>query len=196
MFEQLSKRLTNWLIKKNAVDFEDTEIYQHGINRIFNIVLLYITSAVLGAIFNQLYQSVLFLVSLIMLRSFSGGYHASSSIKCYFLTFITVTSYLLVNNYVSLNRFIWLVLLIMFGIIIFLLSPIGTCNKPLDDIERIIYKKKTIIVWCLEFSIALIFIVLNFPDAYISIVYSHLIVSLALISEKLRSLHFKSMNNT
>lgn len=120
-----------------------------------------------------------------MLRSFSGGYHASSSIKCYFLTFITVTSYLLVNNYVSLNRFIWLVLLIMFGIIIFLLSPIGTCNKHLDDIERIIYKKKTIIVWCLEFSVALIFIVFNLPDAYISIVYSHLIVSLALISEKL-----------
>lgn len=190
MFEKLSRRLTIWLIRKKVICSKDKEIYQYGINRFCNIVLVYTTTLVLGIVFNLLYQSILFLMSFIMLRSFAGGYHASTSIKCYFLTIVTVTSFLLVDKFVVIYKFIWVGLLIMFGIIILVLSPIGTSNKPLDEIERIIYKKKTIIVWFLEFSVALIFMFFNLCDFHISIVFSHFITSLALLSEKIRNQHY------
>ena len=186
MFKHLSRQLTGWLIEKKAVDFEDKEIYQYGISRFFSILLVYTTTFVLGLTFNQFYQSIIFIISLLVLRSFSGGYHASSSINCYLLSILAVVSFLLVNKFVFFSRFVWMGLLVMFGIIIILLSPVGTSNKPLDDIEKILYKKKTIIVWCLESLVALIFLFWNFGNVYIPIVFSHFVVSIALISERIK----------
>lgn len=185
MITKFSKRLTIWLVKKKVASIDDIELYQYGINRFLNTTLVYVTTFALGIIFDQFFQSIIFLISFIKLRSYSGGFHANSSIKCYFLTIITVISSLLVNRFVSLDRFIWFGLLIVFGIIILQLSPIGTSNKPLDDIERIIYKRKTIIVWCFECLVAVFFLLVN-NQIFISIVFSHFITSLSLICEKAR----------
>lgn len=76
--------------------------------------------------------------------------------------------------------------MIVSSLVILVLSPVGTANKPLDEIEIKIYRKKTIIVWCIEICVALVLFVLNVTDIYISIVLAQVLISLALIFGKVQ----------
>jgi accessory gene regulator B len=120
------------------------------------------------------------------LRTYSGGYHASTPIRCYILTTMSITVSLSIMKFVAINNFIYLGLSILSSLVILLISPIGTPNKPLDEIEINIYRKKTIIVWCVEISVALMSFVLNVTEIHTSIVFAQVLISIALVFGKVQ----------
>lgn len=193
MFTLLADRITNYLICKNTIDDDNREIYQYGLEQIFTTALNILTTLVLGIIFGKIYQGIVFVVAFMTLRSYSGGYHASTSIRCYIFSVISIVAGLSVMKLVEVNRFVCLVLLILSSIIILVLSPIETVNKPLDEIEKIIYKKKVIFVWSIEVCIALLFIVLNITEIHISIVLAQMLIGVALILGRLQYPNFREM---
>lgn len=191
MFTSLTEKAVNYLIYKNVIDNDHQEIYRYGLGQIFSTTLNILTTLLLGIIFGEIYQSLIFVFAFMILRTYSGGYHAKTPIRCYILTAISIAAGLSVMKFILINRFICLGLLILSSLIIITLSPIGAANKPLDEIEKIIYKKKTIIVWCIESCVALLFIVFNTTEIHSSIVLAQTLVSIALISGKVQTRNFK-----
>lgn len=190
MFTSLTEKAVNYLIYKNVIDNDNLEIYQYGLGQIFSTTLNILTTLLLGIIFGEIYQSLIFVFAFMILRTYSGGYHAKTPIRCYFFTTISIAAGLSAMKFIVINRFIYLGLLILSSLIIITLSPIGTANKPLDEIEKIIYRKKTIIVWCIETCVALLFIVFNTTEIHSSIVLAQTLVSIALISGKVQTRNF------
>lgn len=191
MFTSLTEKAVNYLLYKNVIDNDHQEIYRYGLGQIFSTTLNILTTLLLGIIFGEIYQSLIFVFAFMILRTYSGGYHAKTPIRCYFLTTISIAAGLSAMKFILINRFICLGLLILSSLIIITLSPIGAANKPLDEIEKIIYKKKTIIVWCIESCVALLFIVFNTTEIHSSIVLAQTLVSIALISGKVQTGNFK-----
>ena len=190
MFTSLTEKAVNYLIYKNVIDNDHQEIYRYGLGQIFSTTLNILTTLLLGIIFGEIYQSLIFVFAFMILRTYSGGYDAKTPIRCYFLTTISIAAGLSAMKFIVINRFIYLGLLILSSLIIITLSPIGTANKPLDEIEKIIYRKKTIIVWCIETCVALLFIVFNNTEIHSSIVLAQTLVSIALISGKVQTRNF------
>lgn len=108
--------------------------------------------------------SIFYTFSFMALRSYSGGYYASTSLRCYTLTVASIFAVLSTMKSIAINRFTCLGLLVLSSVIILLLSPIGVKYKPLDDIEKIIYRKNTIIGWSVETCAALVLIVINITE--------------------------------
>lgn len=181
MFAAVSNKVTNYLICKNVIKEENREIYQYGFEQVFTTLLNAASMLLLGIVFGEIYQCIVLTVSFMALRSYSGGYHASTSLRCYILTVASISAALSIMKFIAVNRFICLGLLVLSSVIILLLSPIGTKNKPLDEIEKIIYRKKTIIVGSVETCAALIFIVLNNTEIHIAITLAQVIISVALV---------------
>lgn len=181
MFAAVSNKVTNYLICKRVIKDENREIYQYGFEQIFTTLLNAATMLLFGIAFGEIYQCIVLTVSFMALRSYSGGYHASTSLRCYILTVMSISAALSIMKFIAVNRFICLGLLVLSSVIILLLSPIGTKNKPLDEIEKIIYRKKTIIVWSVETCAALVFIVLNNTEIHIAITLAQVIISIALV---------------
>lgn len=181
MFTSLTEKAVNYLIYKNVIDNDNLEIYQYGLGQIFSTTLNILTTLLLGIIFGEIYQSLIFVFAFMILRTYSGGYHAKTPIRCYFLTTISIAAGLSAMKFIVINRFIYLGLLILSSLIIITLSPIGTANKPLDEIEKIIYRKKTIIVWSVETCVAIVFIILDITEIHIAITLAQVIISIALI---------------
>lgn len=184
MFTKLSDKIINRFICKNVIDEEDREIYNYGLNRILTVIFNVFTTLVLGVVFGKIYQIIVFLIAFMMLRTYSGGYHANTPTKCYFLTAISITAVLSVMKFVVIDELVCLGLMILSALIIILLSPIGTENKPLDEIEKMIYRKKTIFIWMIEVCVMLVFIVLNITEVSISIILAQLLISIALLLGK------------
>ena len=162
-------------------DSGNREIYQYGFEQVLTTIFNILTTLALGMLFGKAYQSIVFTISFMILRSYSGGYHAKTSIRCYFFTVMSISAALSVIKFIAINRFICLGLLVLSSVVILLLSPIGSKNKPLDKIEKIIYRKKTIIVWSVEICVAIVFIIIDITEIHIAITLAHVIISIALI---------------
>lgn len=64
----------------------DTEKYIYGINQIFVSVLNVSSTLIIGWIFSVVLEIEVFMTTYIPLRSFAGGYHAKTPLRCYLLS--------------------------------------------------------------------------------------------------------------
>jgi accessory gene regulator B len=149
LYKNISERIVKFLIKSDAIETEKSEIYEFGIesilSRIFSLILLFFVAFLLTADI----EACVFYVSFLLMRKFSGGYHASSYLSCtilYILTFISV---------VLLSRFIFPVLFTIPTLIlalclsvftIYIYAPIENPNNPIVDNKRTDYRKSAIII--------------------------------------------------
>ena len=139
----LTDKFVNNLIVKGIIKDEDKEIYSYGFRQMLVIILNLFTVLVLGIIFNQLIESILFMITYIPIRVYAGGYHARTHIRCYIFSFIMllVVLYILKIQLISALLTV-LILTLISSFTIILLAPIEDENKPLDELETKIYSKR------------------------------------------------------
>ncbi len=142
MFGDYAERIIERLILNEAIPGEDKEIYRYGIQQGIIALLNLGTTMVIGMAFGMLLESVLFLAAYIPLRSFAGGYHAKTAVRCYFFSIVMMSAVLWVMRCVIYSGLICGCLTVIFGSIICILVPVEDRNKPLDDLEKKVYGKR------------------------------------------------------
>ncbi|MBP3617205.1 MAG: accessory gene regulator B family protein [Lachnospiraceae bacterium] len=142
MFEVLSERITGWLLTNEAISREDKEIYRYGIQQGMIALLNLGTTMVIGMVFGKLLESLLFMAAYIPLRSFAGGYHAKTAVRCYFFSIVMISAVLWVMRYVMCSSLVCVCLTAVSGSMIWFLVPVEDRNKPLDDVEKVVYRKR------------------------------------------------------
>lgn len=76
-----------------------------------------------------------------VIRSYAGGYHASSTLRCYILTNIAIIVVLSAMKFITFSSTFLGCLSVMNSMVILILAPVDTENKRLDEIECIHYRK-------------------------------------------------------
>lgn len=181
MFENISERITSFLIENKVILTEDKDIYSYGLRQLFMMILNITITILLGIIFKELWQSILFSVVYIPLRSYAGGYHARTPMRCTLFSTVMVCIALLLMKFLTFTRISIVVMLIVSSLIIILLSPVEDKNKPLDDLEKIVYKKRTLIILTIEVIITIATLLLNFSSFSLCLVLSITSLSCMLI---------------
>ncbi len=88
MINKISKNVAVFFIKNNLVQEDEIDIYIYGLQLIISSILGISIILFFGIISERLTDSLIFLFCFIILRQYSGGYHANSYLKCnlYFIT--------------------------------------------------------------------------------------------------------------
>ena len=86
----ISDYLVDKMLDYHVIAEDDRIIYLYGIKEGLTILQNIIISIVLGILFNNLFQTFIFLIAYIPLRSFAGGYHAASVKKCMVYSLILI----------------------------------------------------------------------------------------------------------
>ncbi len=133
MAEWLSRRM----VERGIIKEEEQEIYQFGIRNGFIILLNVVTAFLIGLLTAKLLVVIVFTVSFMMLRSYTGGYHSDSRIFCYIgsnlVLFIPVYTEEL---FIKTSNAVLLFFLFLASVIILVLSPMHSKNRKLDEKER------------------------------------------------------------
>ena len=137
MFEVLSERVTGWLLANEAIPREDKEIYRYGIQQGMIALVNLGTTMIIGMVFGRLLESILFMAAYMPLRSFAGGYHAKTAVRCYFFSIAMMSAVLWVMRCVTYVTLVCGFLTVVSGSIIWFLVPVEDRNKPLDDVEKV-----------------------------------------------------------
>jgi len=153
------------LVANGTINAEDKEIYEFGRKYIGNMFLNVATTLGIGFIFGMVWQSLLFMALYIPLRSYAGGYHARTPLRCYIFSVISTACVLAIMKYLPCNSALLFIMASVSGATIFMFAPVGDENKPLDAMETKVFKKRARIILlaeigliCLLLALGLIFI--------------------------------------
>ena len=187
MFEAISRKITNRMIKDGVIEQDELEIYLYGMELFFTTALNMLILIVLSIIFNEFWNGITFMLAFSFLRKYTGGYHASTPVKCCFLTMGVIFAMLLAVIYLKITVVASVIWLVLSAVIILLLSPMDSDNRQLDNIEKIIYGKMVMVVWGTEILFFILLQIFGFKELSISITYAHIIIGLSLIAGKIKA---------
>ena len=161
MFTRTSETITQKLLENHSIDTDQYEICRFGIQQVLTVLLNMVTIIIVGIIVGELRQAVLFMIFYFPLRSYAGGYHAKTSIRCYVYSIFLITTVLLAIKLFVFTRPVYIFAFMASVIIIFILAPVEDLNKKLDNIEKSVYKKRTRIVTTIEGMLFIISVFLS-----------------------------------
>lgn len=183
----LSRKVGNNLVQSNIVKEEDAEIYIYGINQILVAMLNVSSALIIGLIFGTFFEVAIFLAAYIPLRSFAGGYHAKTPLRCYIFSVIMLIIVSIGMKHLYIADWVYYVFLAVAALIMIILSPVEDKNKPLDEKEHKIYKKRAVIIFTVEFVICFVFKLVNLYSLFVAMVYSFIILAFMLITGQVKN---------
>ena len=186
MMEHFAEKTIIKLVQLGSIKEEEKEIYAYGLQQGIFIILNIATTITIGYISHMLWQNILFMVAYLPLRSFAGGYHARTQLRCYLYSIILTSIVLSAVRFIPWTSFICIGLALFAGVIIFILSPVEDINKPLDQAEVIMYKKRTSIILLLEMIVILFLLLFELNNILPCITVSLLTLSVMLVLGKLK----------
>lgn len=167
MFTKTSEKIAQKLKQNDTIDDEHYEICRYGLQQGLSVLLNIVTTILIGIMLNMLWQAILFTVLYIPLRSNAGGYHASTAMRCYISSVFMMIAVLLAMKYLVIPKFICIIALMISCALIYILVPVEDVNKQLDEMEQVVYKRRTYIITALE--IIIFFVSLFFGARRISL---------------------------
>lgn len=173
--------IVQFMLKHSVIEAEDAEIYKFGFNQLIFISINLMTTVIIGILFSMIFESVIFLVSYMVVRVYAGGYHAKTQFRCYIISSLFIVLALLGVRYINWEGFASIIAITIAAVIIFKLSPVETKNKPLDDIERKIYTTKSHKRIVTIYALCIVSMLLNYEAIFKSVAMAIIILSFVLL---------------
>ncbi len=186
MIEYLAGIIADKQIKNGRIAGCDRAIYQYGYILLMETGINIMISITLGILCHTLPEVFIFLLFFVPLRSYAGGWHMAHAWQCILITNVTILFVAVGAIYFS--RYcpgeVWLVADILSCAAICVLSPIDTEAKPLEEEEKLLFRKKARMIGIGELLLNLILFFLNCNTFVYVISMSHMLLVLSLFLEK------------
>lgn len=136
--EFLAKRITMVFIRKFQIKEEDWDLYYLGIEVIVTTALTSLVIMALGILLRNFFGSIVFLACFMSIRGYSGGYHAKTRVRCFFVSVLCyLVSLGMMKGLLCLPEAIQNVLIIIGVATAFihfaLLAPVENPNKRIRE---------------------------------------------------------------
>ncbi|MBQ4522873.1 MAG: accessory gene regulator B family protein [Lachnospiraceae bacterium] len=194
MIADFSEKLSSKMVDKGIASKEDVDLYRYGIENGIILAGNFLSSVVLGIVTGRLGMVLIFLLFCVTLRSYSGGIHSKSKLTCFILSLlillIPVYSY---SWFFKVVKEPWILTIgIVSFLIIWMLSPVESKNKPLDETEQRVYKKVSRWIVSIQSGILMVLFLLDLKDYFYAGYSSIILISVFMIMGKI---HGKSLSN-
>lgn len=154
--DYISKKLTDYIVKKGVIKEEDYEIYHYGLQSGIEVILCILLSIIIATVLDVFLESCVVALVLFSLRAYICGIHLKRYVSClvWSTTVLTVGTYL--STFISLSRNVVLAICLLVLPIIHKLSYYTVAyNSQLEEIAFFTKQRKRIIVGILIFLVLL-----------------------------------------
>lgn len=144
-------------------DIEESVIV-FGLDMLKTVIIEIIVAVVLAIFAGCFWRAMIFLVTLMPLRQYAGGYHTRSRISCAVMSTVIYALELLLLKYVNIWT-MWQILgMFISAFIIILLAPVENRNNPLDTAAKMHFKNRTRMMLLIDMLIFTILMVAHRYD--------------------------------
>ena len=160
---------------------EYREVIKYGGGMLINIIIGVVAAVAIAVYMGMLKKGVVFLMLLLPLRHYCGGYHMKNHNKCIVASIIIYFLQLMLIKNLKVTISVQIVMLIFALVIILMLAPVDNINNKMNYEEKNYLKKKIRVILIIELFLYAIFIVLSKTDYGLIVVLCIAIVAGLLI---------------
>ena len=182
----IAEKITKKLEASEIINSEDKELYTYGLVQGFSIIISIVTTAIIGIIFRMIVDVIVFTIAFIPLRLYAGGYHAKTQVRCYVFSIVMITAVLLGIRLIPWNDYIGFIVALGAGSIIVSLAPVEDSNKPLDQKEKTVYKRRTYVVLGILIMLVLAFWLMGLQQISVCIIMALTVLAFMLVLGKIK----------
>ena len=145
MISKCSEEIVSWLIRCEAIQETDRELYEYAVHSLWLNIAPLILVLMFGAIMGSVAEGVLMIIPFMAIRKFSGGYHAKKEWHCLVSSSLLLTACVYLTGQLKYGIVMnGLVTASIISLIVF--SPMDTENRRLDVEEKKQYKIFTCVI--------------------------------------------------
>ena len=132
----LSLLVCKHLLKKGVITEELKDVYIYGFDLLFSFLISTTIILTIGLITHQILPTIFFLLTFILVRRYTGGYHANTYLKCQICTVSFYLITVVLSIYLNIPHYSYIILGAIGIFVILLLGPIENPHKPLTNQEK------------------------------------------------------------
>lgn len=157
MINNLSALLTDKLLAKGSITEDERELYIYGFFMLLSHIMYFVLACIFGILFKCFIESIIFYIAFQFIRRYAGGYHAATETRCEILSTLSIIASIGIIKLSKIYDFktTLLIITLISVVIIFILCPLDTPEKPLTEKEFKYFRKISWII-LLVISIAII----------------------------------------
>jgi len=158
-------------VHNDIIRFDDVSVYQYGLEVLMMSLAKFVGIAILSLLTGYFFESLIFVIGFSTIRSYAGGYHASSVSRCFLLTVFFIGFDIWLSNFIVSTNVPWLSIAIA-GVacwIIYLYSPVEVISRPISDQERHKFRSYSIKLSLLYLGVVSILTTMNTNRWYLTI---------------------------
>ena len=142
MIYKTSRHITDKLIRHGRVDSDDRELFEYGIFLVISQMIYALVCIICGIVFKCIAESLVLYVSFNFARKYSGGFHASTELRCFIFSSLSILcSVSLIKTFEIKDLCVpFIILLAAASAVIIIFSPLDTDEKPLTEDEKVLVK--------------------------------------------------------
>lgn len=190
MINNLSTHLVNKLISKGNITEDERELYIYGLFISISHLMYLILAILFGLIFKCFLESVIFYIAFQFIRMYAGGYHAATETRCEILSTLSIFASIWIIKLSKIYDFktTLLIITLISMVIIFILCPLDTPEKPLTDKEYKYFRKTSWIILLVIFTTIIVSYFFKFNLLFIPCCISLILESILLIAGKIKKI--------
>ena len=133
-----TRKIVEWLINHDAIKSEDKELYEYALYSLWLLATPLFLAIIIGGCLGGVKEGIIIVIPFMLIRKFSGGYHAKHLCVCFVSSTILLSLCILMSFYLEYD---WKLagITIIAGIGMGYFSPIDHENKRLNDKEKNLY---------------------------------------------------------
>ena len=164
MIVKLARKTAEKFVENNNIIYDKISIYQYGFFVLYSNILFFIITSIIGAILSVFLQSVVFFFAFFLIRQFAGGYHAKTETRCEILSTLSILCCIVLIKLSKMYdiRIALLSISLVFAVLIFILCPLDTPEKPLNDKEYKYFRKISWIILSLIIAAIIVSFIFKF----------------------------------
>lgn len=137
MVKSVAKKIAGWSCKDSEIVTEEYEVILYGIEVFLETILKSVLLICIGICLHQVKEVFIVLFSFCAVRIHAGGVHAKSSLGCTVFMIMVEIGGVVLNKYVKMSDFTYLLLAILCNMLIYLYAPNGSKScELLDDLQK------------------------------------------------------------
>lgn len=133
MIHSVALIIADFFVSKDVITEEEEEVCAYGMELIISGIISIALVLIIGLITGNIWYSVVYNMMMVVIRIYTGGYHADTHIRCnvcYCMTFLISIALLRVKMHIKTELAIWIIALAGYLIIV-LNAPLEHHNKKL-----------------------------------------------------------------
>lgn len=156
------KTIVDEWVKAGVIEESDSPLYYFGLYEGGIFVIEVLVTLVIASIMQSLWVGMIFFLAFFSIRRFSGGFHAETRVRCFIVSvFVVVGAMKGIALLCNCHSFHMVLISGICSVVIGIMSPIENEKRTLTTQERMIHKKRLLLILLFELVFSIILALLE-----------------------------------